>query len=124
MRWLAAIAVAALALSVGSGCVYNQDIQGTPISMEALPTLEAGRTTEQELLLALGPPVKIGWDRGETRFLYTFSIEELRQLYVTYQGFRIFSGEMTDRTSRAAFFDFSARGKLLRWGFVTEDAEE
>lgn len=51
-------AVAILALAAGGGCMVGRVTQGAPIPVDALAKLERGKTTRQQVLDLLGPPIE------------------------------------------------------------------
>lgn len=114
--WLAALLLAV------PGCVYSEQVKGHPVSLSSLPPLVKGRTQERELLVALGPPGQVSRRLGETRYTWRFSRQEIQSLHLHYQGFRILEGSYEDTTTREAFFDFDAQGRLISWS-VTAPAE-
>lgn len=113
--------LAALALWV-PGCVYSEQVKGHPVSLSSLPLLVKGRTLERELLVALGPPEQVSRRLGETRYSWRFSRQEIQSLKLHYQGFRILEGSYEDTTTREAFFDFDAQGRLLGWSVTAPEA--
>lgn len=104
-----------------AGCVYSEQVKGNPVSLSALPPLVKGRTLERELLVALGPPQQLSRFLGQTRYTWRFSREELQSLSVHFQGFRLLEGSVEDSTSREAFFDFDARGRLISWSVTAPE---
>lgn len=69
-------AMVALLAAVASGCMVGRVTQGAPIPVDAMAKLERGKTTRQQVLDLLGPPIE-------------YKRPELADLLVSDEGVRL-----------------------------------